>query len=76
MNLQALKLELIEWISRIQDQSTLENLLNIKDSSNDKDWWDELTESQRKEIEKGIADHENGRILTNQEFWSKHGKEI
>jgi len=33
------------------------------------DWWDDLPESHKQRVEKGIDDLENGRVLTSTEFW-------
>ena len=62
MNIQAEKLKLIEWIAKVQDFKTIERLLKIR-SENSYDWWDELTDYEKKEIELGLADIEQGNTV-------------
>jgi len=43
MNLQIEKLDLIEWITRINDATVIDKLRQIKvDYSNSEEWWDTL----------------------------------
>ncbi|WP_339714136.1 hypothetical protein [Cyclobacterium amurskyense] len=45
--LDALKLELIEWLTKIEDKETIENLKIEKDAkSENNDWWVELSASE------------------------------
>jgi hypothetical protein len=47
MGHEAIKLELIEWLTKLEDKEIIEYLKVVKDSnSNGKDWWDDLTVSQ------------------------------
>lgn len=47
MDQEALKLELMEWLARLEDQDTLQYLKVVKDSNTiGHDWWDDLTEEQ------------------------------
>ena len=69
--------ELIEWISSLDDSKLL-NLLNsikLSNSNTDKDWWDELTPSQKENIEIGLKDLEESRTITSRKFWNRlrHG---
>ena len=58
----AIKLELIQWLSRLEDDDTLDYLKVVKDSSETKsDWWHDLSESQKAGIERGLDDIESGR---------------
>lgn len=66
MNIQAEKLKLIEWIAKVQDLNTIEKLLKVR-NENPYDWWDELSEYEKKEIELGIADIEQGKTVDHQE---------
>lgn len=76
MTAQTIKLELIEWLKNTNDQELLEILYSVKISSVNKDWWTELTPSQKTSIEKGAADCEQAKILTSSEFWQKHEMKI
>ncbi|MCF8461402.1 MAG: hypothetical protein K9G46_11820 [Flavobacteriales bacterium] len=61
MGLEALKLELIEWLTRLENQSTIEYLKVVKDGSEEqKDWWNDLSDLQKAGVERGLKDIENG----------------
>jgi len=58
MNIQSEKLKLIEWITRVQDNTIIEKLLRVKEES---DWWDEISMGEKESIEKGLKDIKEGR---------------
>ena len=61
---EALKLELIEWLSKLDDHETIAYLKVVKDSkSGNHDWWDDLTEEQKQGIERGLKDIDQGRTI-------------
>jgi hypothetical protein len=63
MNIQTEKLNLIEWISKLNDTSVIERLRQIKeDYSNSEDWWDNLKKAEIESINRGLQDFEEGRI--------------
>ena len=63
MNIQTEKLNLIEWISRINDISVIDKLKEIKDDySKSKDWWDTLNKEEIESIKRGLKDFEEGKI--------------
>ena len=63
MNIQAEKLDLIEWISRLNDTSIIDKLRQIKkDYSESKGWWDTLKKEELESIHRGLKDFEEGRI--------------
>lgn len=65
---EAIKLELIEWLAKLDDDATIEYLKVVKDSKlNDHDWWDDLTSTQKKGIEKGLRDIDEGRVTPHEE---------
>ena len=41
----------------------------LKERSNNQDFWDDLTEDQKKHINEGLSDGENGRVISSEEFW-------
>jgi len=68
MGYEALKLELIEWLTKLEDSETIEYLKNVKDlKSSDHDWWEDLTQEQKKGIEKGLQDIDQGRTVPHEE---------
>ncbi|MCF8296267.1 MAG: hypothetical protein K9J13_01875 [Saprospiraceae bacterium] len=66
MNIHAEKLKLIEWIAKIQDFNTIEKLIKIR-NKNPNDWWDELSEFEKTEIQLGIDDIEQGNTIDHSE---------
>ncbi len=62
MNIQTEKLNLIEWISILNDISIIDKLRVIKeDYSKSKDWWDTLKKEELESINRGLKDFEEGR---------------
>lgn len=63
MNIQAEKLDLIEWITKLNDVSILKKLNELKfQYSNSKDWWDTLEKEEIESIERGLKDLKEGRV--------------
>lgn len=62
MNIQTEKLDLIEWISKLNDNSMIDKLRQIKeDYSKSQDWWDTLKQEEIASINRGLKDFEEGR---------------
>lgn len=71
MNSQVDKQELIDWISSLTDIAMLQNIQSLKNSSEGKDWWDELSEAEKESIKRGEEDIKAGRVYSSEEFWEK-----
>ncbi len=65
------KLGLIAWINRLSDENIIEFLDGLKRSKTKIDWWDELSENQKKLIDNGLKEVENGNLISSSDFWSK-----
>jgi hypothetical protein len=62
MNIQTEKLDLIEWISKLNDTIIIGKLRELKDDySKSKDWWDTLKKEEIESINRGLKDFEEGR---------------
>jgi len=70
MSIQQQKANLINWIESIDDESTLQKIMTYKDllAQGDQDWWQNIPESHKKSIKKGIEEAENGHIMSLEEF--------
>ena len=69
-----LKLELIEWLTRLDDDETIQYLKIVKDSnSSNHSWWDDLSVSEKKGIERGLKDIDNKRVTPHDEVRTKYG---
>ncbi len=74
MQLDTIKLELIEWLAKLNDSETIEYLKTIKDSrESDRDWWNTLTAEQKEGINKGLKDIDSGRTTPHDEVVKKYG---
>jgi hypothetical protein len=65
--------ELIQWISSLNDTSLLNflNSLRMSRKKNNKDWWEQLSESDKKNIELGLKDLQEGKVISSEEFWKR-----
>ena len=74
MEIETLRMEIIEWVQKTDDTSLLETLKSIVDSKNtDKDWYDDLNEEEIASLNRGIKNYKNGEVLTSKEFFAGHG---
>ena len=70
----AIKLELIEWLTKLNDNNTLDFLKIVKESHKDnQDWWLDLTNEQKKGIERGLNDISLGKVTPHSEIANKYG---
>jgi hypothetical protein len=61
LKIQSTKLELIQWLSTIEDLSVLNKIIDLKKQEN-KDWWNSISENEKQSIEKGLKDAESGKL--------------
>jgi hypothetical protein len=55
------KLELIQWLSTIEDTSIIKKIMAIR-KKEDADWWKTISESEKKSIEIGLKEAEEGKL--------------
>lgn len=67
------KIELIQWLTTVQDSSIIEKLKDLRKAET-KDWWNDTSEAERKSIELGIADADAGNLNSNSEAEKTYGK--
>lgn len=73
MSSEAVKLELIEWLTKLDDE-TLQYLKVVKDlKDNQNDWWNELPKEHQQGIQRGLNDIDTGRITPHNEVIKKYG---
>lgn len=73
MDILAKKYQLIEWITNISDSNLLDKLIKIAETT---DWWNKISEAERKSIEKGLKDIEENRVFDHSEVRKKYEKYI
>jgi hypothetical protein len=74
MKAESIKIELIEWLARLDDNSILTSLLQFKKSSELGDWSDNLSPDQVESLQRGLVDFKSGKVIDSQSFWSSYGK--
>jgi len=65
-NIQNIKIELIQWLTTLDDTSLIQKIIDLRVNQT-KDWWDTISEAERKSIEQGIIDADNGKISSHSE---------
>jgi predicted transcriptional regulator len=74
MSTDAMRVELIQWLSQLDDKGLLASLLHFKKANEAGDWYDGLTEEQKAAIAEGEADLKAGRVKSSEEVWKKYGR--
>jgi hypothetical protein len=74
MSSDAIRHELIEWITKLDDQGLLGSLLGIKKATQEADWAGSLSPEEHLSIERGLEDLKHGRSANNTDFWARHGR--
>ena len=76
MNAYAEKIEIIQWITGLDDKATLRQLRKIKEQSDIKqnDLVDSFSLKERESIRRGIEDSANGRVTPHSEVRKKYEK--
>lgn len=72
LNIQNKKLELIQWLSTIEDLATINKIFEIKKEKSD--WWDEISKAEKESIEKGLKDIDEGRVVSHEVFMKSYGR--
>ncbi len=72
-NLQDKKIELIQWLSTLNDMNIINKILKLREKEK-ADWWNEISTEERASIEKGITDAEAGKLTSQTEVKKLYGK--
>ena len=73
MDIQAEKLQLIEWLARLNNTTTLKRFITLK-KEQEKDWWDQLSTEEKSEIDEGLAQADRGEVVSHKEVMAKYKK--
>lgn len=71
MNLQAKKLEIVQLILNTEKPSTLKKVEDVLKNEKVTDWWDDVSENDKKAINEGLEQLDKGEYLTRSEVRSK-----
>ncbi len=72
MDLETEKNNLIDYISKLDDDTLIEQIKQFV-KANEMDYWDELTPRQKQEINQGILELENGQNFSLEDVLAKYG---
>jgi hypothetical protein len=67
------KLELIQWLSTIEDASVIEKMMAFR-KEEQLDWWNSISEMEQKSIELGIKDADLGKLNPHSKAKELYGK--
>ncbi|WP_367915485.1 hypothetical protein [Leadbetterella sp. DM7] len=67
MNVLEKKVELIQWLSFLEDGEIIEKLVKFKEDST-KDWWDSISAEEKSGIEKGLKGADNNELISHTAF--------
>lgn len=69
MNLEARKINLINWISSVQETAIIDEIEKIQKER--KDWWDTLNKEDKQAIEEGLEQLDKDESLTRSQVQDK-----
>jgi hypothetical protein len=65
------KQELIAWIENLSDRRTLRLLQSLKNSQTEGDWWDELPEAVKKQLDLAAKEADEGKGIPHEEVMAE-----
>ncbi|WP_318308221.1 hypothetical protein [Flagellimonas crocea] len=61
VNFQNKKIELIQWLSTLNDESIIEKIIKLRENEKT-DWWKEISKEEKESIDNGLKDAASGNI--------------
>ena len=65
-DIQNIKIELIQWLTTLDDKSLIQKILDLRINQT-MDWWDTISDAEKKSVEQGIIDADNGNVSSHSE---------
>ena len=72
MNLETRKLNIISWVSGLEDESIIDKIEKLRFYGGD--WWEMIDENEKANIKKGILQADSGEVKTSEDVFSKYRK--
>ena len=72
MDIQAEKIQLIEWLASLNKPSIIRKLVSLKEKETD--WWDEITSEEKSQIKEGLAQADRGQVVPHSKVMSQYKK--
>jgi len=73
IDIQNAKIDLIQWLTTLEDRSLIQKIIELRKNET-KDWWENISYTEKKSIESGIADADTGKVKPNSEAEKIYGK--
>jgi hypothetical protein len=73
MDIQAEKLNLIKWLTDVEEPSVIKRFIALKNEQ-EPDWWDEIGDDEKAEVEEGLSEADRGDVLSHEQVMAKYGK--
>ncbi len=67
MDLDATKLELVQLLLQVKEESTLYKVKSILEKQKSLDWWEDLSADEKASIDEGIKQSERGETISHKE---------
>lgn len=67
MNIQEKKLEIVQLVLNTNKTTLLNKIEEILKKNAAKDWWDEISDEEKKAIEQGLAEADRGEFISHEE---------
>jgi hypothetical protein len=67
MTIQSLKLEIISRITHVRSKKKLEEIIAIIPKQEPTDWWDELSEEEKSDIQMSIKESDQGKTISHKD---------
>lgn len=74
MNFETRKLNVINWLLHLEDEKTLKKIETMLRS--DKDWWDDISETEKEAIREGIAELDRGEGIPHKQVMQEINKKL
>ncbi|WP_445736494.1 hypothetical protein [Mariniflexile sp.] len=73
INIQNAKIDLIQWLTTLEDSSIIKKIMELRNTENE-DWWDKISDAEKESIELGLKDADNGNLKPHSEAKKIYGK--
>ena len=73
IDIQNAKIELIQWLTTLEDSSLIQKIIELRKNET-KDWWEDISNVEKKSIEQGLSDANSGKLKPNSEAEKIYGK--
>jgi predicted transcriptional regulator len=72
MGLAAKKLDIINWITNLNDEEILEKINSLR--KREADWWDTIDDDEKAEILEGLSQLDRGESVAHEQVMAKYKK--